>query len=66
MIPRKKKRLIEDMHLPDRLGLLVIGLRSASGEHTFNPHGETIVEAGDSLIVIGQKKNIAELLQEAE
>ncbi|HVZ49874.1 MAG TPA: potassium channel protein [Gemmatimonadaceae bacterium] len=53
---------VSALHLHDYgSGLLLLALRSASGEYAFNPPGETIVAVGSRLIVMGDPPSVAHL-----
>ena len=46
------KRL-EDVRIPQRADLLVMGLKDPAGGFSFNPSGSTELRAGDKLVVVG-------------
>ena len=48
------------------LGLIVIAIKKASGDMLFNPSSETLIEKGDVLIVLGEKKHLGMLEQLVE
>ncbi|RLB07348.1 MAG: potassium channel protein [Deltaproteobacteria bacterium] len=45
------------------LGLIVVAIRKESGEMIFNPSSETLIEKGDILIVLGERKHLEMLEQ---
>ncbi len=40
-----------------RFNLMIIGIEKASGKMIFNPHPETSIEAGDTLVAVGPPEN---------
>ena len=50
------QNLIEARIRP-RFNLMIIGIEKASGKMTFNPHPETVIEAGDTLVAVGPPEN---------
>lgn len=48
---------IHDTGLHQRFELLALALRKARGELVYNPHGSTVLESGDVLVVLGETKN---------
>ncbi len=40
------------------LGLIVVAIKKAAGDMIFNPSAETLIEKGDCLIVLGEKKHL--------
>jgi len=40
------------------LGLVVVAIKKASGQMMFSPSSETLIEKGDILIVLGEKKHL--------
>ncbi len=47
--------------LRDQLGLIVIAIKKPSDEMLFNPAGDTRIEAGDRLVLMGQTANLREV-----
>ncbi len=43
------------------LGLIVVAIKKAGGDMIFNPSSETLIEKGDCLIVLGEKKQLGML-----
>jgi voltage-gated potassium channel len=60
-VPWLVGRTLADAHIGRRTGMLVVGIRTRDGEHRFNPHGSTLLNAGDILIVIGTPDQVATL-----
>jgi len=44
-----------------RYGVVVVGIRRADGKMDFNPEPETMMRAGDDLVVLGRAKSLKEL-----
>ena len=51
------KNLIEARIRP-RFNLIVIAVKKASGEMIFNPQPQSVLEAGDTMILVGKKDNL--------
>jgi voltage-gated potassium channel len=47
--------------IPARVGCVVVALRRRSGEYVFNPRADTILEAHDTLVVIGEVARLTAL-----
>jgi voltage-gated potassium channel len=47
------KTLLE-AQIPARVGCIIVALKRANGEYVFNPGAETVLQQGDTLIVIGE------------
>ncbi len=67
-IPVKKSSVLDGVTLLEsgirqRLDLIIVAIKKASGEMLFNPKSETIIEAGDTLIALGNKENLNRLEQ---
>ncbi|MDQ3252905.1 MAG: TrkA C-terminal domain-containing protein, partial [Acidobacteriota bacterium] len=45
------------------LDIVIVAIRRRGGEMTFNPSGDTVIEAGDLLIAIGRADALMELHQ---
>jgi len=52
---------LKDSGIRQDLNLIVISLRKASGEMRFNPSAGTCLEAGDTLVVVGENRHLEEL-----
>ncbi len=53
-------KTLAEIKLPQNYNLIVISMRKG-GEYIFNPKGDTKVEAGDRLIVLGKEEDILKL-----
>jgi voltage-gated potassium channel len=49
------------MHAEHRI--IVVAIKKKSGHMVFNPPAETVLDAGDILIAIGSRENLATLSQ---
>jgi len=47
--------------LRQRFNVIVVGIKKADGKLVFNPQSQTLLEAGDTLILIGAKPNMADM-----
>lgn len=54
-------RSIGDMQLGRDFGVIVLAIRRADGKMLFNPTADTVVSAGDHLIVMGRQENLRKL-----
>ncbi|MCB0637060.1 MAG: potassium channel protein [Lewinella sp.] len=54
-------RPISDMHLRKQTGANIIGYRDRHGEYRVNPDPSTILEPGDTFIVLGDEDQLAKL-----
>lgn len=64
-----KGKSLQESGIRRELGLIVVAIKKASGEMFFNPSSETLIEKGDILIVLGEKKHLGmleKLVQSAE
>ena len=52
---------IEDAHIKDETGLVVIAIRSKDGTYIYNPDGNWRIEAGDALFVISDQRQLQSL-----
>ena len=52
--------LIESQ-LRQRFNVIVIGIKKPDGKLLFNPQPQAVLEAGDTLILVGGKQNLAEM-----
>ncbi|MBI4804706.1 MAG: potassium channel protein [Desulfovibrio sp.] len=58
--PVAGKDLIESQ-LRQRFNVIVIGIKKPDGKLLFNPQPQVVLEAGDTLILVGGKQNLAEM-----
>lgn len=56
-------RSLRDAHLRERTGTLVLAIRNQAGQFHTNPDPETVMSAGDILIVIGTAGQVESLFQ---
>lgn len=54
-------RALKNSGIRERLDLMIVAIRRIGGEMLFNPSGDTDLKAGDRLIVVGKRRNLAEL-----
>jgi voltage-gated potassium channel len=52
---------LRDSLLHKRYGIFIVAIKKASGQMVYNPPGETIMEAGDTLIALGHRQHLDEL-----
>lgn len=52
---------IKELHIRDRCGANVVGLKSKDGKYSLNPAPETIIEEGVKLFVLGTNDQIVKL-----
>jgi voltage-gated potassium channel len=55
---RFKGKSLQESGIRRDLGLIVVATKKASGEMIFNPSSETLIEKGDILIALGEKKHL--------
>jgi voltage-gated potassium channel len=60
---RFKGKPLRESGIRRELGLIVVAIKKASGDMIFNPSSETLIEKGDVLIVLGEKKHLGMLEQ---
>ncbi|HVP49485.1 MAG TPA: potassium channel protein [Bryobacteraceae bacterium] len=54
-------RSLEQTRLRRELGVIVLAIRKSDGRMLFNPPADTVIAAGDHLIVMGEPKNLRNL-----
>jgi voltage-gated potassium channel len=54
-------KTIQDMQIRRDLGVIVLAIRKHDGKMLFNPPADTLIVAGDCLIVMGQQENLRRL-----
>jgi voltage-gated potassium channel len=52
---------VKDSGIRPRFDILIVGIKKISGEMVFNPGPETVIEAGDLLIALGNPENLQKL-----
>lgn len=60
---RFKGKPLRESGIRRELELIVVAIKKASGDMIFNPSSETLIEKGDVLIVLGEKKHLGMLEQ---
>jgi voltage-gated potassium channel len=55
-------RSIKDASVRTRYGVIIVTIKKASGEMIFNPDASIVLAEGDTIVVIGEKSNLNELL----
>ena len=63
-IPEKSNFIgqnLKDAGLRKDTGVIIVGIKKASGTMVFNPQSTTVIAARDTLIVLGQPASIAKL-----
>ena len=53
-----------ESHLRQRFDVIVIGIKKADGKLLFNPQPQAVLEAGDTLILVGGKQNLTDMQKE--
>ena len=56
---------LEETHIRDRFGLIVLAIRRQDGQLDFNPEPTQTISAGDYLIVMGSTENLRQLESQA-
>jgi voltage-gated potassium channel len=56
---------ILDAHLRQRFGVIVVGIQRQDRRIDFNPEPETLIRAGDKLVVLGRPDSLKRLEGEA-
>ncbi|NIQ38540.1 MAG: potassium channel protein [Proteobacteria bacterium] len=60
-VSRLPSTILRDSGIRSNLNLIVVAIKKESGEMSYNPSPETQIEAGDTLIIMGELKNLDEL-----
>lgn len=55
-----QKRTISQLDIRNKTGATIIGIKDKNDSFTFNPDGDTIIEKGDVLIIIGSYNSLKE------
>lgn len=55
---------VRDSQTRSRHGLLIVGVRHPGGELLFNPGADTVLEGGDTVVVMGERADIERFRQE--
>ncbi len=56
-------KFLKDTNLMSELSLIVVAIRRKDGELSFHPNGETLIDDGDLLIVIGKAESVKRLME---
>jgi voltage-gated potassium channel len=56
-------RALKDSGIRSGLDVIIVAIRRREGEMLFNPSSETVLAAGDRLIAVGKRENLARLEQ---
>jgi voltage-gated potassium channel len=51
-------RSLDECGIRKDLGIIIVAIKRASGEMEFNPTSESVIKRGDTLIAMGEKKNL--------
>jgi voltage-gated potassium channel len=54
-------KTLREANLRDEMGVVVIALRAADREIVFNPKGDSVLEAGSVVVVVGRRDQLNEL-----
>ena len=54
-------KTLRDANLRDEMGVVVIALRAVDGEIVFNPKGDSVLEPGSVVVVVGQREQLDDL-----
>jgi voltage-gated potassium channel len=52
---------LKDSLLHKRFGIFIVAIKKASGQMVYNPPGEAVMEAGDTLIALGHREQLDHL-----
>ncbi len=55
--------LLKDTNIMSELSLIVVAVRRKDGELAFQPNGDTVIQDGDLLIVIGKAESVQRLVE---
>ncbi len=56
-------KLLKDTNIMSELSLIVVAVRRKDGELAFQPKGDTVIQGGDLLIVIGKAESVQRLVE---
>ncbi|HJZ91009.1 MAG TPA: TrkA C-terminal domain-containing protein, partial [Gemmataceae bacterium] len=54
-------KTLRDIDLSQKVGVVVLTIRTTDGEMVFNPKGDTVIEAGSIVVVVGLREQLDEL-----
>ncbi|MBW2108244.1 MAG: potassium channel protein [Deltaproteobacteria bacterium] len=52
---------LQDSGIRQKLNLIIVGVKKPGGDMLFNPSSQTTLEGGDTVVAIGEKKNLESL-----
>ncbi len=52
---------VRDVHFREHFGVILLALRALSGQLEFNPRGDTVISAGEFLIIMGDTEKLKAL-----
>ena len=55
-------RSIKDASVRTHYGVIIVTIKKASGEMIFNPDASIVLAEGDTIVAIGEKTNLNELM----
>jgi voltage-gated potassium channel len=58
---RLTNAVLKDSQVRQQFGVIIVAIKKASGKMIFNPPGEAVMEAGDILIVLGNREQLDQL-----
>lgn len=58
---KMKDKTLAEAQIPQKIGLIVIAMRKNDGKFLYNPKSDTMLEAGDVLIVLGKPSQVDKL-----
>jgi voltage-gated potassium channel len=58
---RLNRLKLRDSGIRQEMDIIIVAIRKKTGEMTFNPSSETLIEAGDTLIALGKNDDLSKL-----
>jgi voltage-gated potassium channel len=58
---RLANAVLRDSQIRQQFGVIIVAIKKATGKMSFNPPGEAVLEAGDILIVLGNRQQLDQL-----
>lgn len=58
---KMKDKTLAEAQIPQKIGLIVIAMRKNDGKFLYNPKSDTMLDAGDALIVLGKPSQVDKL-----
>jgi voltage-gated potassium channel len=53
--------MLKDTGIRQKYNLIIIAIKKQDGDMLFNPSFEAVIESGDTVIAVGEKKNLEQL-----